>query len=343
MEQPSGDVTTFSYDNANNLLSEVRTGTKPYSGTYTYDMSNRRKTALVVTNGVTVHNGTYTYDGAGRLTQVVDAATSLTEVYTWNNDGTLASAPGSGYTKLFEYDEEHHLTRIQHNTGGTITTAFEYGYAADGGRRWRKDYTANVWTWYPCGVACNAGELVEQTSTLAGGTWTTSALYLKAGSGCSSQIIRRNGEYHHADILNNYTLISNTSGNLLSSRVYDYFANQRFSTGSAVTIWYSKNGFMEDGIAANAGMASYFLTTRDTNLLLDMSTFPLSSPISIAFPIGDFPIGIFQIGIPGTCSFVEQAYCFGWCKGRRAIPLGCFSRGGKVPKCYCIKLRDTIF
>ena len=73
---------------------------------------DRRKMALVIMNGITVHNGAYTYDAAGRLSQVVDAATSLTEVYTWNNDGTLASAPGSGYTKLFEYDEEQHFTRI---------------------------------------------------------------------------------------------------------------------------------------------------------------------------------------------------------------------------------------
>ena len=93
-ETPSGDVTKFTYDGANNLLSETRTGTKPYSGAYTYDRSNRRKTAVVITNGITTHNGTYFYDGAGRLAQVVDSATGLTEVYTWNPDGTLATSPG---------------------------------------------------------------------------------------------------------------------------------------------------------------------------------------------------------------------------------------------------------
>ena len=67
VETPSNDVTTYSYDNADRLLSEVRTGTKPYSGSYTYDDAGRRLTALVITNGVTTHNGTYSYDGAGRL------------------------------------------------------------------------------------------------------------------------------------------------------------------------------------------------------------------------------------------------------------------------------------
>ena len=233
-------MTNFSYDGANNLLSETRTGTKPYSGTYTYDMSNRRKTALVITNGVTTHNGTYTCDGAGRLSQVVDSATGLMEVYTWNNDGSLASSPGpagSGYSLLFDYDEEQHLIRIKHNTGGTITTAYEYGYAADGDRRWRKDYAGNVWTWYPCGVACNAGELVEQTSDLTGAIWTTSALYLRAGNGCSSQLIRRNSEYHHVDIFGVYASISNSVASVISNVLFDVFGSQRFSSGSALTPW----------------------------------------------------------------------------------------------------------
>jgi len=234
-ELPSGDVTSFGYDNANNLLSETRTGTKPYSGTYTYDKTNRRKTALVVTNGTTTHNGTYTYDGAGRLTQVVDSATGLTEVYTWNNDGTLASAPGSGYTKVFGYDEEGHLTSIGHNVAGTVTTLYQYGYGADGNRRWRKDLSGNVWTWYPCGVACSAGDLVEQTSNLTGTTWATSGLYLRAGGGCSSQLIRRNSEYHHEDFLGDYGVITSGTGTILSNNLYDAFQVQRFSSGTAVS------------------------------------------------------------------------------------------------------------
>jgi len=234
-ESPSGDVTSFGYDNADNLLSETRTGTKPYSGAYTYDKTNRRKTAVVVTNGVTTHNGTYYYDGAGRLTQVIDIATNTTEVYTWNDDGTLATSPGSGYTKVYGYDEEKHLTSIGHNVAGTVTTLYQYGYGADGNRRWRKDLAGNVWTWFPCGVACSAGELVEQTSDLTGTTWATSGLYLRAGGGCSSQLIRRNSEYHHADLLNGYGVITNGTGTVLSNRLYDAFSVQRYSSGSAVS------------------------------------------------------------------------------------------------------------
>ncbi|GIV14615.1 MAG: hypothetical protein KatS3mg022_0050 [Armatimonadota bacterium] len=74
--------------------------------------------------------------------------------------------------------------------------AYEYAYGFDGGRRWRKDYINGVWTRYPCGVACGAGELVEQQKPLEGGSWTTSALYLQGIS-----LVRRNGEWHHFDPL----------------------------------------------------------------------------------------------------------------------------------------------
>lgn len=55
-------------------------------------------------NGVTTHSGTYTYDGAGRLITVVDTATSTTENYVWNTDGTLASS--ATITTAYEYANE---------------------------------------------------------------------------------------------------------------------------------------------------------------------------------------------------------------------------------------------
>ena len=316
-EQPSGDVTVFSYDGANNLLSETRTGTKPYSGVYSYDMSNRRKTAFVITNGVTTHHGAYTYDTAGRLSQVVDSATSLTETYTWNNDGTLASSPGptgSGYSLLFDYDEEQHLIRIKHNTGGTITTAYEYGYAADGGRRWQKDYAGNVWTWYPCGVACNAGELVEQTSDLTGTTWTTSALYLKGGSGCGSSIIRRNSEYQYFDLQGYLSLVSGAGASTLASRIYNRYGVQQFTTGSAQTPWISSKGYI--GAEQMVMSVCPLIVARAT------STAAKCSPQGLV-PIGDdcdtFR-GPLEHWIP--CNSQQYALCFEGCVNTKPLPLG---------------------
>jgi len=196
---------------------------------------------------VVVHNGSYSYDGGGRLAQVVDSATNQTEVYVWNGDGTLASAPGPGYTRGFVWNEgkgvgleEGQLVGIEHN--GVLV--YQYGYGADGNRRWRKDLVNNVWVWYPCGVACIAGELVEEVSDLSGGVWKVQALYLRAGGGCSSLLVRRNGEYHHGDVLGNKGVITDGSGNVLSSNEgkgvgleYDAFGVSMFTSGSAQTPW----------------------------------------------------------------------------------------------------------
>ncbi|MCL6476492.1 MAG: hypothetical protein K6U75_15745 [Firmicutes bacterium] len=179
------------------------------------------------------HRGTYTYDGAGRLIQVVDAATNTTETYVWNADGTLASFPGPGYTRLLEYDEEGRLVRIRRDYGGgNVQLAYEYGYGFDGGRRWRKDYLNGVWTRYPCGVACGAGDLVEQQKPLEGGSWTVSALYLQGIS-----LVRRNSEWHHFDPLGTAQVITNNSAGVVSNNLYDVFGVLRHQQGSAQTPW----------------------------------------------------------------------------------------------------------
>ena len=259
-EQPSGAVTKYSYDSIGHLLSESRTGQNPYSGVYSYDASGQRKTAVTVTNGAITHNGAYSYDGAGQLTQVVDSATGLTEQYGWNADGMLASYPGPGYTRRLGYDDEGNLTQISRDYGGgNVQPAYQYAYGADGGCRWRKDLSNNVWTWYPCGVACCAGELVEMQSDLTGNSWTPSAQYLR-GLGP----IRRNGEYHHFDPVGNAGVITSSSGTILSSNLYDQFGTIRYASGSAQTplrfATADEEGFVKIG-------GSYYYPLRGLSVL----------------------------------------------------------------------------
>jgi hypothetical protein len=111
-----------------------------------------------------------------------------------------------------------------------VQLAYEYGYGFDGGRRWRKDYVNGVWTRYPCGVACGAGDLVEQTSDLSGSQWTTSALYLQGIS-----LVRRNNEWHQFDPLGTAQVITNNSARVVSNNVYDLFGGLRHEQGSAET------------------------------------------------------------------------------------------------------------
>jgi hypothetical protein len=92
-----------------------------------------------------------------------------------------------------------------------------------------------VWTRYPCGAACGAGELVEQQKPLEGGSWTTSALYLQGIS-----LVRRNNEWHHFDPLGTAQVITNSSAQVVSNNVYDVFGVLRHQQGNAQTPW--RNG-----------------------------------------------------------------------------------------------------
>ncbi len=137
--------------------------------------------------------------------------------------------PGPGYTREFTYNEEAQLLGISHS--GTL--AYQYAYGADGNRRWSKDIANDLWTWYPCGVACGAGEMVEETSTLTGSNWATSGQYLRAGSGCSSLLIRRKSmtddEYHHVDMVGVFGILTNATGGILQNNVCDAYMVPQYS------------------------------------------------------------------------------------------------------------------
>ena len=185
-----------------------------------------------------LHSGAYTYDGAGRLTQVADSITSpaTNEAYVWYNDSSLSSYPLPGNASITvqpDYDEDGNLVKLSHFDGTNTTTAYEYGYAYDGKRRWKKDYAGSSATWYPCGVACAAGELAELSNTIDStgsttGTWVTSALFLPGGAGCGSAPVRRRNvgggdEYHHADLFGVNGVITNGGAAVISSNLYDQF------------------------------------------------------------------------------------------------------------------------
>ncbi len=137
--------------------------------------------------------------------------------------------PGPNYSREFGYNEESQLLSISHS--GTL--AYQYAYGADGNRRWAKEIANNAWTWYPCGVACGAGELVEQGRDLTGATWTTNAQYLRAGGGCRRRLIRRKSspddEYHHMDITGTAGMISDQNVAIVGDNSYDAFGVRRYS------------------------------------------------------------------------------------------------------------------
>ena len=78
---------------------------------------------------------------------------------------------------------------------------------------------------------------MEQQSDLTGATWTTVGQQLRIGSGCSSIILKRNTETHHADLTGSYSVITDGSGIVQSSSLNDQNGVLRFTSGVATTPW----------------------------------------------------------------------------------------------------------
>ncbi len=135
-------------------------------------------------------------------------------------------------------------------------------------------------TRYPCGVACGAGDLVEQQKPLEGGDWVTSALYLQGIS-----LVRRNNEWHHFDPFGTAGVITNGSAQVVSNDLVDLFGVVRYQQGSAETPWRwgeEQSGeafyFLRGGIY----VASVFVHAgTDTRLCLQL---PLPRPMRPKVP-----------------------------------------------------------
>jgi hypothetical protein len=108
---------------------------------------------------------------------------------------------------------------------------------------------------------------VEQTSNLTGATWTTSALYLRTGGDCGSQLIRRvsstDSEYHHADPRGNFGVISSSTATVLSNNLYDYFGVTRYTSGMSQSPWLSDAIYIEaDGLQVASIQQRMAIPTR---------------------------------------------------------------------------------
>jgi RHS repeat-associated protein len=149
--------------------------------TYTYDKSDRVKTALYA-DGTTT---TYTYDNDGNLTQQADSngtstytfdqkSRKLTEVspgasntYTYDSVNNLATATDAGGTVSFGYDDVNNLTSVTQPSTSPIT----FGYDTDDRR---------TCTTYPNGV------VIQSRYDKAGALLSTKAARGSCNTGSST-------------------------------------------------------------------------------------------------------------------------------------------------------------
>jgi RHS repeat-associated protein len=258
LTRPNGVGTSYSYDTLSRLLSILHAGgALPGSTGYTYDAAGNRtsKTALqeASPNPVSVTSN-YSYDAIYELTQAVVGGTlaesysydvvgnRLTSInpatysynasnertstsaatYAYDNNGNTTSKTDSTGTTYYTWDYENRLTSVTlPGTGGTVN--FKYDPF---GRRIEKASSAGTTVY-----AYDGDNVIEE---LGGGGGNPLAHYTQ-GAGIDEPLAMTGtgGIYfYHADGLGSITSLTDGSGQLAASYVYDSFGKLTASTGT---------------------------------------------------------------------------------------------------------------
>ena len=209
-----GVVTAYTYDNIDQLLTEVKGAPLNYSGSYTYDANGNRLTRTV--NGSTE---TYSYDDADKLLSITGGSNPRT--YTYDAAGrTKTITAGSDVTTL-SYDYDGHVASITY----PASTSDSFGYNGLGARMSSSGANGNK-TFRRAGIGVLSSVMSDGTKDYT--------------PGVSS---RENGVSTFQNSgLKNALDQTDSAENVTASRHYDAFGNVISSTGS----WQGPFGYAGD-------------------------------------------------------------------------------------------------
>jgi RHS repeat-associated protein len=240
---PNGVVTSYGYDNANQLLTigHVKAPTTIEAMTYTYDkagnrISQLRQNAAASNLPTAVAAANIAYDAANELTRWNSGTTNLT----YDSNGNLTIETQGGLTTTYTWDARNRLTGVT-RTG--LTASFVY----DGlGRRNSKTINGTtIGFWH---------DDSDVYAELAGGT--PSATYIR-GLSIDEPYIRKSGsdEFYAMDALGTSLVLTNAAGASQTTYTYDPFGSTT-QTGTSST-----NAFQFTG-RENDGTGLYYYRTR---------------------------------------------------------------------------------
>ncbi|MCK4819399.1 hypothetical protein KA005_26740 [bacterium] len=216
MTEPAG-TNSYAYDVLNRLTSSTHPHPVNPAETFTYgSVGNRLSSHISVS---------YTYDAANRLLE------DNQYTYTYDNNGNTTSKTDKNTSEIttYTYNPENQLIRIDFFNGVYAT------YTYDGlGRRIKKDVNGVI-TRY---IYDNENILLEYDDTN-----TIIARYTH-GLGIDEPLIMDRASqsyFYHVDALGSITALTDVSGNIAQTYIYDSFGNIVEQTGS-LTNQYTYTG-----------------------------------------------------------------------------------------------------
>ncbi len=249
--KPDGSVTTTVYDNKQRVVSSVE---KTASGAvisgfeYTYDDLSRIICEKVLANSTQM---CYTYDDLSRVTKRTLKTLSNTvlseENYTYDAAGNVIDAPDS----CFQYDTNNRLVvfngnNVTYDLDGNMLNDGVCAYTYDSANR-LKSFGGHTYTYtsadirirnlcaeedttYTYDTNCKLSQLLTKTTNGV----TTKYVY---GRGLIGEEVNNAFKTYHFDFRGSTVAITNQSGNITDTFVYDTYGNLASRTGTSKVIF----------------------------------------------------------------------------------------------------------
>jgi RHS repeat-associated protein len=240
--ESTGNRVTWAYDKTYQLKNEQRSGSNSYNITYTYDAAGNRLTEI--NGGVRT---TSTYNAANELTktQVVAGVTTMTFDA---NGNLLTSRNPSNQRTSYTWDFENRLTQVSLPTA--IVDTFTYN--GDGQRVQKQDSTGttkHVWDGQNILLETDGSNIIQVVYTIE------PVLY----GNLISQ--RRSGtpSFYLFDALGSTTQLTNSTGGVTDTDLFDSFGNVLLSTGSST---YPFRFAGQVGYYKDTDLSQYWLRAR---------------------------------------------------------------------------------
>ena len=155
------------YDALYRLTTEARTGANPYSSSIPYDTAGNPYTGRLV------------YDNANKLV-AYDYADGSSQTYSYDLDGNLnyGVVVASYWFWSGDWSEDNKLTSVLYSNGDVEpnSPSVNYGYGADGLRKWSQPSTNTTPTFYIYSGSTLIGEVNASGAAIAAHTWGAAGL-----------------------------------------------------------------------------------------------------------------------------------------------------------------------